>query len=140
MLVWPRPRRPRPKRENDRSLWLGVGLGRSWLWLPGDVGPEVERRVAPRLPPGRHALVAPHHGGKGSCSRELLARLRPEVVVFSCGCGNRFGFPRPDALSRARASGAAVYSTARQGCLTLVTSGEGWRVSPRLQPPRSCPR
>jgi competence protein ComEC len=139
-LVWPRPGRPLPAGENDRSLWLGLGLGQSWLWLPGDAGPAVERRAAAWLPPGRHALVAAHHGGKGSCSRELLARLAPEVVVFSCGCANRYGFPRPEVLSRVRASGAAVFSTARHGCLTLTTAGQGWRVRPYLASPRSCPR
>lgn len=139
-VLW--PRRPPPgAKENDHCLWLGFGLDRAWLWLPADNGPAVERKLARLLPQGgSQVLVAPHHGGKGSCTRELLARLRPWAVVFSAGCGNSFRMPRPGPLSRARAAGARIFSTARQGALRLVTSGAAWRITPYLDPPRDCPR
>ncbi len=140
LLAWPRPGdRPPRAGQNDRSLWLGLGLGSCWLWLPGDNGPAVERLVAPRLPRhGHQVLVAPHHGGKGSCTRELLRRLRPRAVIFSAGCGNRFGMPRPRVLARVRAAGARVYATARRGCIQLVSRGDHWRIIPQLARPRFC--
>jgi competence protein ComEC len=140
-LVWP-PRKelPRRWRENQRGLWLGFGLGRAWLWLPADNGPRVERRVAPTLPTaGFHLLVAPHHGGKGSCTRRLLDRLRPQIVVFSCACAGRYPMPRPEVLARVQAAGATTFSTARWGCLRLSTRGGPWRVQPYLSRPRACP-
>jgi len=140
LLAWPRPGDRPPRRgRNHRSLWLGLGLGTCWLWLPGDNGPAVERLVAPRLPRGGHqVLVAPHHGGRGSCTRELLQRIRPEAVVFSAGCGNRFGMPRPRALTRVGAAGARIYTTARRGCIQLVSGGKDWRIKPYLARPRFC--
>lgn len=139
-LAWPRPGGDiMALKENDRSLWLGLGLGDTWLWLPGDAGPRIEKAVAPGLPGGgRHILVAAHHGGKDSCTRELLERLRPLAVVYSAGCGNSFGMPRADSRARAQAVGAQILTTNQQGCLTLVSDGRDWRITPFLDPPRDC--
>jgi competence protein ComEC len=126
--------------ENDRSLWIGLGLGRTWVWLPGDAGPKVEKAVLAELGgEGEHVLLAPHHGGKGSTGAALLERLRPREVVVSCGCVNSFGMPRPDTLERVAAAGARTWLTATQGCLKLVGDGHAWRVEPYLDPPRDCP-
>jgi len=140
-VLWP-PRPPEPgEEENHASLWLGFGLGEAWLWLPGDNGPQVEREVAAKMPEGAwQALAAPHHGGVGSCSRELMARLKPQLVLFSAGCANSFRMPRPDALSRAQASDARLFSTDRQGALHLSSAGGPWQITPYLDPPRDCPR
>lgn len=140
LLAWPRPGDDLlARKENDRSLWLGLGLGRTWLWLPGDAGPKIERAVAPGLPRGgRQILVAPHHGGKDSCTSQLLERIQPVAVVYSAGCGNSFGMPRADSRARALAVGAQTYTTARQGCLKLVSDGQDWQVTPRLDPQREC--
>lgn len=139
-VAWPPPGQDSMAlSENDRSLWLGVGLGQTWLWLPGDAGPKVEKAVAQSLPRGgRQVLVAPHHGGKGSSTAELLERLRPLAVVYSAGCANTFGMPRADSRARAAAVGAAVYTTIGQGCVKLVSDGQDWRITPYLDPPRDC--
>ncbi|MFZ5586283.1 MAG: ComEC/Rec2 family competence protein [Thermodesulfobacteriota bacterium] len=141
VLAWPPPGADLARlAENDRSLWLGLGLGSTWLWLPGDNGQKIEKAVAPGLPSGGdHALVAAHHGGVGSCTAELLDRLRPGAVIFSAGCANGFGMPRPEVRARAAAAGAAIYYTGGQGCIELVSDGKAWSVRPWLDPPRDCP-
>ncbi|MFH1061052.1 MAG: DNA internalization-related competence protein ComEC/Rec2 [Pseudomonadota bacterium] len=141
LLAWPTPSTDLARySENDRSLWLGLGLGSTWLWLPGDNGAKIERAIAPGLPEGGdQVLVAAHHGGRGSCTEALLARLRPLAVVFSAGCANGFGMPRPEVRARAAAAGAAMYYTGSQGCIALVSDGKEWRISPYLDPPRDCP-
>lgn len=139
LLAWPPQDLPPGVPVNDRSLWLGVSFGRTTLWLPGDAGPAVERLLADRLPAGgRQVLMAPHHGGVGSCTPELLARLAPEAVIFSAGCYNRFGMPRPEVLARVRAAGARAWSTKDWGALELVSDGDSWTVTPLLARPRSC--
>jgi competence protein ComEC len=140
LLAWPPPGLDLEElSENDRSLWLGLGLGNTWIWLPGDAGPKVEKAVAPDLPRGgRQILVAPHHGGKDSCTQELLEHLTPLAVVYSAGCGNSFGMPRADSRARAASVGARAYTTIGQGCLKLVSDGQDWRVVPYLDPPRDC--
>jgi competence protein ComEC len=134
--MWPPPDPPY-KDDNDRSLWLGLGQDDSWLWLSGDNGPRVEARLE-GFPPGRHVLLAPHHGGKGSTGSQLLERLRPQAVIFSTGCFNSYGMPRADSLQRAAQAGAAIYSTGNDGCLHLSRQDEGWRITPYLDPPRRC--
>ncbi len=139
-LAWPRRGRDLSRlSENNRSLWLGFGLGHTWLWLPGDNGPKVERQVAPSLPAGgRQVLVAAHHGARGSASESLLERLRPQLVLVSAGCGGRYILPRPGVKARARAAGARIYGTAASGCLKLVSDGKAWSITPYLQEPRPC--
>jgi competence protein ComEC len=145
-VIWPPAGEAARLSENDRSLWIGLGLGETWVWLPGDAGPKVEKAVLSELGdgrgpsrPGEHFLLAPHHGGKGSTSAQLLERLRPQGVAISCGCVNSFGMPRTDTLERIEAAGARTWLTATQGCLKLTSDGRSWRVEPYLEPPRDCP-
>jgi competence protein ComEC len=141
-LFWPPPDgAPDRHDENDRSLWLGVGLGDTWIWLPGDAGPSVERLVAPCLPAGgEHVLVAPHHGSGGGLTPELMRRIKPAWVIISVGCHNRHHLPHPDTVARARAAGCRVLSTAQWGALELVSDGAHWSVKPWLGEARDCPR
>lgn len=139
-LLWPHESPAPGEDENNNSLWLGFGLGQSWFWLPGDNGPKVERKVAAFLPDdGWQVLAAPHHGGVGSCAREMMARLKPQAVIFSCGCANSFRMPRPGALSRARAYAERIFRTDRQGAIRLATDGGAWQILPYLNSPRNCP-
>ncbi|MCB2188484.1 MAG: DNA internalization-related competence protein ComEC/Rec2 [Deltaproteobacteria bacterium] len=137
-VLWPPPPpAPRPDNPNQQSLWLGFGQDGAWLWLPGDNGPAQERALAPLLPRGgSQILAAPHHGGVDSCTPELLDRLAPQAVLFSCGAFNRFGMPRPAALAALAARGIPWYSTARHGCLTLAATAGVWRITPWLALPR----
>ena len=141
-LLWPPPKGAPPKwKTNDASLWLGFSLGDCALWLPGDAGSKVERRVTPRLPiAGKQIILAPHHGAKRSLSSALLKRLKPEAVVISAGCLNRFGFPRVSTLERIRSHGAEIWQTAQSGCVSLSTKGLAWRITPYLEKPRTCPK
>lgn len=125
------------KGSNDRSLMLGIGQDDNWLWLPGDNGPKVEKLMR-GFPPGRHLLLAAHHGGKGSCSEELLAALQPQAVLFSTGCMNTYGMPRAETLARVNEAGASIYSTGNNGALHLINMPDGWRIIPYLATPRPC--
>jgi len=139
-LLWPPPGTDLAGySSNDRSLWLGVGLGGAWLWLPGDGGPLVEKAVTQLMPEGgSQVILAPHHGAKNSLSPALLARMRPQAVVFSSGCWGRWPSPSRQAQARARTAEAALYGTNWQGCLELVSGGGPWRLTPTLSPPRPC--
>lgn len=139
-LLWPPPGTDLAGRtSNDHSLWLGVGLDDAWLWLPGDGGPLVEKAVTPLLPTtGAQVLLGPHHGAKNSLTPALLARMRPQAVVFSSGCWGRWPAPSQKAQSRAQKAGAALYGTGWQGCLDMASSGGAWNIAPTLAPPRRC--
>lgn len=66
--VWhpPRPDWERQRVRNDDSLVVELRYGDVSILLPGDIGRDVERLLAPRLAPAAIRIVkAPHHGSRG---------------------------------------------------------------------------
>jgi competence protein ComEC len=121
----PPPDWERQRVRNDDSVVLEIRIGAVSVVLPGDIGKEGERAILPRLEQGRLVILkAPHHGSATSSSQELLERLRPRAVIFSCGRNNRFGHPHPAVVERYRAMGAAIFSTAEDGAVLVETDGE----------------
>ena len=139
MIVWPPPKGVPPgiKKASDASLWLGLALKETRLWLPGSNGYRVERHLAPRLPQGAgQVLAAANGGGRGSCTDELLFRLRPKTVLVSASCTGKK--PLAAVRKRLRRAGAQILTTKAGGCIKLVTDGGGWKISDYLQPRRKC--
>jgi len=81
-----------------------VTCGTIDLLLPGDA----ERQTARRLPAnGATALASEilkvaHHGSRYATSPELLAAVRPELAIISCGRGNRYRHPAPATVAASR--------------------------------------
>ena len=120
----PLPGWERQRVRNEDSIVLEVRVGEVSVILPGDIGREGERAILPRLEPGRLVVLkAPHHGSNTSSTKELLERLRPAAVVFSCGRDNRFGHPHPAVVERYRTIGAEIFSTAEDGAVFVETDG-----------------
>ena len=112
--------------RNDDSIVLDVRFGNVAVLLPGDIGREVEGRVAAALDPAAFRVVkVPHHGSSGSSSPELVEATGPCVAVVSAGRANSFGHPAPDVVRRYRDAGALVLETGREGA---VTDGRQVRV------------
>ena len=44
-------------------------------------------------PEKTQVLKAGHHGSNTSCSQGWLDRLDPELILISCGVGNKYGHP-----------------------------------------------
>lgn len=112
-------------RQNDHSLVIKIEMGGRAMLFPGDIetGGEAELLRGARDRLQADVLLAPHHGGRESLSEAFLSAVRPQVVVFSVGRRNRFGFPAPEAVARVRAAGADIYRTDRDGAVTVVTDG-----------------
>jgi competence protein ComEC len=128
----PLPDWERQRVRNEDSIVIDVRIGEVSVLLPGDVGKEGETALLPLVSPAPITIVkAPHHGSATSSTPALLAALRPEAVVFSAGRNNRFGHPAPSVVSRYRALGAWMFSTADDGAVILETDGRrvtmtGW--------------
>jgi len=137
----------RQRVRNEDSIVLEIRVGNVSIVLPGDIGREGEQAILPRLEPGRvYVLKAPHHGSLTSSTQELLDRLRPVAVIFSCGRDNRFGHPHPAVVRRYEAIGAEIFSTASDGAVFVESDGaavevRGWMgkravwTSPRASGP-----
>ena len=82
--------------ENDRSLVVLVRQGeRLRLVWSGDLEEGGERRLLAVQPglAGAEVWKAGHHGSDTSGCPEWLERLRPGLVLVSCGVGNRYRHP-----------------------------------------------
>ncbi|MBN2126672.1 MAG: DNA internalization-related competence protein ComEC/Rec2 [Deltaproteobacteria bacterium] len=115
---------------NDNSLVLRLSYGGTSCLFPGDLEGAGEAAVLSRkgMEVQSDVLLVPHHGSRTSSSAAFLNRVRPGLCVVSCGEGNPFGFPHPEALSRIRASGARTIRLDRAGATTVILSNGGWRV------------
>jgi competence protein ComEC len=121
----PLPDWERQRVRNDDSVVLDVRLGDVSVLLPGDVGADVERRLASVVRPARvRVLKVAHHGSRTSTSPELVTALRPDLAIVSCGRDNRYGHPVPEVLDRLHAVGATVYRTDVHGAITIDTDGQ----------------
>jgi competence protein ComEC len=131
LRVWhpPPPDWERPRVRNDDSIVIELRFGEVSIVLPGDISEQIEGSLAAEIPPARHrVLKAAHHGSATSTSDIWLDRLRPDVVVFSCGRENRYGHPAEAALDRVRQRGAKVFRTDQDGQVVVETDGKALRV------------
>lgn len=96
--------------------------------LTGDIerrGEEALARAWTQAAPLTVLKVA-HHGSDTSSAPALLAALRPELAVVSCGPQNRFGHPDPEVLTRLE--GTRVLRTDTDGTVQLRSDGHTLRV------------
>jgi len=70
--------------------------------------------------PDVEVLMVGHHGSRYSTGGDLLAEVKPETAVVSCGLNNRYGHPDREALRRLIGAGAAVYRTDLQGNIHIT--------------------
>ena len=114
----------RQRVRNDDSVVLEVVYGDVALLLTGDIGSDVEQRIAGRLIPARtRILKVAHHGSRTSTSPAFLDAWHPDIALISCGRGNPFGHPAPEVIARLEAIGARVYRTDLDGEITVETDG-----------------
>ena len=70
-------------------------------------------------------VVAAHHGSRTSSTAALVEAVHAQYVVFAVGYRNRWGFPRPDVVTRWRDSGAVTLDTASSGAIELHMGSAG---------------
>ncbi|MFQ5695153.1 MAG: ComEC/Rec2 family competence protein, partial [Terriglobia bacterium] len=128
-ILWPpAAREPAPTPSNNDSLVLRLCRRQTCALLPGDIEADVETTLAAQGAPLTAALLkVPHHGGRGSASKQFLQAVSPAVAVLSVGATNPFGHPYRDVLERLRAESERVYRTDRDGSVTVLI-GDGIAV------------
>ena len=68
-------------------------------------------------------LKVAHHGSRGSSSQEFLTRVEPALAVISCAENSRYGHPHEETLTRLKAIGSRIQTTAKAGQLTIRMQG-----------------
>ena len=114
-----------PYLGNDSSCVISVHGPRISLLLSGDISRLVEQRLVLEGLEPHTILSAPHHGSSTSSSQALIDALEPALVVISAGRDNRFGFPRPDVLSRYSKAQVPTFNTAQCGGIRISSDEKG---------------
>ncbi len=73
-------------------------------------------------------LKAGHHGSKTASSIEFLRKVNPDIVILSCGTGNRYGHPHDITLNNLSSLGIAIYRTDISGDIIIETDGLTYNV------------
>jgi competence protein ComEC len=116
-----------------------AGAGASVL-LGGEIDAQGEQTLLARgaLQPVT-LVVVPARGSHLASSTALVNALQPRWAVIVAAHLNRFGYPRPEVVSRWRTAGAAVRQVSQEGAITLQAPARGpARLPPgeRLARPR----
>jgi len=112
---------------NTDSIVLLLQAGGRRLVLTGDstgAGEATAGASLARGPPVDVLKVA-HHGSRSSTTSTFTAGARPRFTVISVGAGNSYGHPTDEVVLRLRKAGARVYSTQKNGSVSLTVSSRG---------------
>jgi competence protein ComEC len=114
----------RQKVRNDDSIVLELRYGQVSVLMTGDISREVEESLIPSLDLLPIVILkSPHHGSGTSSSQAFIDKLKPRIVLVSCGRGNPFGHPQPYVIERYKAVGAEILRTDLDGQVEVVTDG-----------------
>jgi competence protein ComEC len=120
---------------NDNSLVLKFSYeGKSFLF-PGDLesaGEEVVMSNSGSLLKS-DILLAPHHGGKHSSSKQFLDKVRPGVCVISSGSSNPLRFPHPETLQRLTDIGCRIIRIDQVGAVEISVGQELYEIRSYLK-------
>jgi competence protein ComEC len=109
---------------NANSVVVRLDYGDFSMLLPGDAEEQTEHRLLTKdTNLNVKILKVSHHGSKYATSPDLLARVKPEVAIISCGAWNRYGHPSQVVLDRLKEMNVKLYRTDLQGEITITTKG-----------------
>ena len=129
---------------NEDSVVLLVDAGGKEFLFTGDstgANEALVGSITARGPP-LYLLKVAHHGSSSSTSSSLLAETSPKFAVISVG-HNSYGHPAPETISRLKAAGTRIYTTQKNGTITLTVSSSGrasWRFARSSKPVTSAGR
>jgi len=109
---------------NEGSLVMRMTMGKASFLFTGDTGRETEMALIDAgFDLESDVLKAGHHGSAASTSAELLAAVRPRIVLVSAGEANTYGFPSQAFLARCGEAGALILRTDLDGGIEIRTDG-----------------
>ncbi|SDK53004.1 DNA internalization-related competence protein ComEC/Rec2 [Sediminibacillus albus] len=113
------------KDSNGNSLVIFTELGgKRWLFT-GDIGEQMEIKLAKNYPSlTAYILKVSHHGSKTSTSENLLKTLGADMAWISVGSNNRYGHPSPQVIDRLEKYQLEILRTDEHGAVQYNYKGE----------------
>lgn len=109
---------------NDMSVILRVDYKENSFLFTGDAEIPAENELIENEGfLDADVLMAGHHGSKTSSGEKFLSAVLPELVIISCGSGNKYGHPHKEALERFEKIGAEILRT--DICSAIVIGSNG---------------
>jgi competence protein ComEC len=109
---------------NDESLVFRLVLGQFAALFTGDIGGEIEARLAEHPELLCCAILKiPHHGSRYSSSLPFLKATAPKIAVVSAGYGNSFHLPSQETVEKLKMLGIRLYRTDIDGTVQAVCDG-----------------
>jgi len=115
--------------DNHGSLVLKLCVGDKSVLFTGDVEGQDEMLVMlSGADVSADVLKVAHHGSKNSSTTKFLEAVGAKTAVISCGENNNYGHPNIETVWRIEDTHAAIYTTARYGCITITTDGKNMNL------------
>lgn len=138
-MLWPQDSvalpaaRQTSKMRNSGSCVLSIRGRYHALLLPGDIN-AAQERILVEQGLGRHdAVVAAHHGSRGSSTHEFAQATSASHVIMQAGAWSPYGHPHPDAIARWKRVGSEVWRSDHHGAVTLCSCAPQLEVTGQRQ-------
>lgn len=116
---------------NNSSLVFKLHYGDFTMMFTGDIENPTEAAIAGQYGSALKAdvLKVAHHGSRTSSNYRFISQVKPKYALISCGEYEKYHHPNKNVIGALEHLGAQVYSTIKNGDLTIVTDGKNIKFS-----------
>lgn len=114
--------------QNNNSVVLKLHYGDFSMLLTGDIEAPTEALLYKKYGSSLKSdvLKVGHHGSKTSSYYKFIEHVKPQYALISCGDFAKYHHPNKNVVGSLEHLGAKVYTTEKNGDLTIVTDGKGF--------------
>ena len=114
---------------NEGSMVLSAHFETFSMLFTGDVEAQGEEALINRLAGQEFTVLkVAHHGSKYSSSERFLKNIQAKFALISSGEGNSYGHPHGETLERLADVGCRVFTTTKNGAITIQTDGNSLTI------------
>ncbi len=126
---------------DDASIVLKTGYKNVEFLLMADASAGLEDLLVSSYDTLKvQILKAGHHGSETSSSLKFLKAVKPKATILSYGKDTSYGHPQAEVLSKLKAVGSKIYSTAQNGTIVVTTDGNTFSINAKeFVPPKVNP-
>lgn len=117
--------------QNNNSVVLKLHYGDFTMLFTGDIEAPTEALLYKKYGSSLKSdvLKVGHHGSKTSSYYKFIEQVKPKYALISCGDFAKYHHPNKNVVGSLEHLGAKVYTTEKNGDLTIVTDGKGFNFT-----------